>query len=746
MTRAPRLVVAAMAALSLLLPGGSAMAQQQADHFVAGVEKFQRGEYDQAILDLQRAVEEEPEWAAAWFYLGAAQFKLVYMNLAGVMDTGTRDYSPAQRSLTRALELAPSRPGVRMYLGRIHEDQDAYEEARRLYREELALRRLVERNDVFVALGRISYLAGDYDDALSVLRRVLAEEPGYVEAHYYVGLSHLAREDYEEALRVLKGCQERLTDWIDRVYHLLRLHYQETDPMEPEKASQIVENWAELRKELWALRQARARPATRTLEEVMQEHGRAQEFALDLHLWPDLNKAIGDAHLGLKDWAAARNQYRRSMRAREGQGSEDDSDAWGRIGRAYFMEGKALFEEKGLLLTAIEQFKAAEGDKLTPDPFRPPPADPVQLLDGYARALYVAGINKEASLADMTAPPEPDPVIARVFTGLGELQLYQANTYMDDVARNIESSTHDEAIETLDKALLYHPTYVPAMLHRARALLSRGERATLEAERLEDFREAHDLLEREALVLEPQDADLWAELARACLGLDDLDKATEAARQALILDKTHLVALNTAGLVRYFRNECVAAAQDFTNAIKVAPRDAQSFINLGNALYGLRSWGRAQAEYDRALELIPETTIANIATQRPYVLYLIALTQHQRKSHERAIKTLGEALKLRTDFYDAYRLLAAAHGGLEQWRAAQEALRSALMSAPREDLGKLAATHAHLGEVYEVQGRFHEAVAEYRLALAKDPNNIQAQDGLLRLAIHERRAAQPRER
>lgn len=745
MTRAHYLVVAAMAALSFLLPGASAIAQQEADHFVAGVEKFQRGEYDQAIADLQRAVEQQPEWAAAWYYLGVAQFKVVHQNLAGITDTAARDYSPAQRSLTRAMELAPSRPGVRMYLGRILEDRRAFEDAKRLYREELALRRLVERSDVFTSLGRISYLAGDYDDALSVLRRVLADEPRYVEALYYVGLSHLARKDYDEALKSLTQCQKFLTDWMDRVYHLLRIHYQETDPTEPEKASQIVENWAELRKELWALRQARARPATKTLEEVSQEHGRSQEFALDLHLWPELNKSIGDAHLGLKDWAAARNQYRRSMRAREGQGSDDDSDAWGRIGRAYFMEGKALFEDKGLLLTAIEQFKAAEGDKITPDPFRPIPADPVQLLDGFARALYVAGINKEASLDRMTAPPEPDPVIARVFDGLGELYLYQANTYTDDPGRNIESSTHDDAIETFDKALLYHPTYAPAMLHKSRALISRGERATLEADKLQDFRDAHDLLEREALVLEPTNADLWAELARACLGLDDLDKATEAARQALLLDKKHLVALTAAGLVKYYRNQCVSAAQDFTNAIKVAPRDAQSFVNLGNALYGLRSWGRAQAEYDRALALIPETSIANIGNQRPYILYLIALTQHQRKSYERAVTTLGEALKLRTDFYDAYRLLAAAHGGLLQWRAAEEALRSALASAPRDDLGKIAATHAHLGEVYEVQGRYHEAIAEYRIALARDPNNIQAQDGLLRLAIHERRAQQPRE-
>ena len=45
---------------------------------------------------------------------------------------------------------------VEMYLARIAEDQDNYEQAMRLYREEFSLKRLVDRNTVRMALGRVS--------------------------------------------------------------------------------------------------------------------------------------------------------------------------------------------------------------------------------------------------------------------------------------------------------------------------------------------------------------------------------------------------------------------------------------------------------------------------------------------------------------------------------------------------------------------------------------------------------------
>jgi tetratricopeptide (TPR) repeat protein len=175
--------------------------------------------------------------------------------------------------------------------------------------------------------------------------------------------------------------------------------------------------------------------------------------------------------------------------------------------------------------------------------------------------------------------------------------------------------------------------------------------------------------------------------------------------------------------------------------VDASPTDFPSHLNLANAYYGMRSWARAQREYEAALQLIPQISIANTGSERPYVKYLIARAQHELRMYDKAVSTLDEALNLRPDFYWAQRLLAAAYSGQEQWRAAEEALRSALKSAPPDDFEKLADTHAHLGEVYEVQGRFHEAIAEYSVAQSYSPACLKATDGLRRLSAQEKRSA-----
>ncbi|NSW58403.1 MAG: tetratricopeptide repeat protein [Armatimonadetes bacterium] len=766
MTGTWRLVVVATAALYVLLPGPSAIAQDDADSFVAGIEAYQRGEYDRAIDDLSAVVEAHPDWEAAWYYLGLARFQYVHLNLAGPGDTGERDYSGAIEALEKAAAIAPSRPGTALHLGRIYEAQGKLAKAKEYYRQELSLKNLKDRNAVHVALARVAYAAGEYQDTIALTRRVVLEEPYYVEARYYLGQALTATGEYQEAIETLKYARETLENWRDKVFHLLRIHYQVTDPDDPMRASDILEAWDQLRKELWELRGAKARPRTdtdrETLEQVSEKYARAQEFALDLHMWPELNKALGDAYAGLKDWAAMRNSYRHAMRPQEGEGSLDDADAWARIGRGYFLHGKEIFEQDGLLLSAIFQWYAAEGDKL------PPPSsynqqqaqgtrgfggfgtaglttatqqsqDPKDRLDGYARALYVLGIPKDAKLREMQAPPQPDPLVARIFDGLGQIYLYQASTYATDKERGIESHTFEEAAEAFDKALLYMPTYVPAMLHKAQAWISHGETLTDPAEKLDMYAQARDLLEQEAIALEPENGELWSELSRAYLGLDELDKADQAARKALAINKDDVTALNVSGLVKYYRNKLVAAVNDFATAIETAPKDYRSYLNLGNALFALQSWGRAEGEYVRALELLPKSSVANTTSQRPYVLYLIGRARHERKAYEKTIEILNEALELRTDFADAYRLLAASYAGLEQWAASEEALKAALKNAPKADAVTLANIHAQLAQVYEVQGRFHEASAEYRIALAKDPDNIAAKYGLQRLLVQEKR-------
>jgi tetratricopeptide (TPR) repeat protein len=740
----------ALAALLIVLPGAPTQAQDEADHFLAGYQRFQRGEYDAAIVELQQATEAQPDFESAWFFLGAAQFELANQSLAPASDTASRDYRPAQASLRKATELAPSRPEIRMYLGRIEEARGKYDAAGQWYREELSLRRVVDRHAAEMALARLSYQAGRTADASAALQAILDQEPDYVEARYYLGLCQAADKQPAKAVDTYKAAAKTLDGWLGKIYHLLRVEFLEVYPDQPDKASRVVAGWDQLRKELWQLRESASRSPKDTLEEITQQYARAEDFALGLHLWPQLNKALGDAYLGQQDWAAARNAYRQAMRPREGEGSAEDPDCWSRIGRAYFLNGKQTIEQQGLLMSAVDMFDAAIGDQISTTTAAGGTAaatatDPTQ-WDGYARALYVAGINRDAPLADMEPPVEPDPVLGRVFDGLGEVYLFQASTYVTDKERGIKSHTFDDAITAFDKALLFYPTLTVAKLHKAQAMLNRGARAELPGDRQRDYAAARRILESDALVTKglPRDleADLWGEVSRAYIGLDDLKKAEKASRAALALNSKHRLALNMLGLTRCLppNKDYVGAMQAFSDAIAVAPKDFESYMNLGNALYGMRSWGRAEREYERALNLIPETSVANTGSQRPYVLFLIARAQHEQGNYEKAVATLGKALQMRTDFYEALRLLAASYAGQSKWRAAEEALQGALRVLSPDNLTRVSSTHAHLGQVYEIQGRSHEAVAEYRQALAASAGNLAATDGLRRLLAQERPA------
>ena len=251
---------------------------------------------------------------------------------------------------------------------------------------------------------------------------------------------------------------------------------------------------------------------------------------------------------------------------------------------------------------------------------------------------------------------------------------------------------------------MFDPDYVPAILHKAEALVDSAERQPVKADKIKDLSGAKDLLEGAALSRDKKNAAVYATLAHAYVDLDELDKAADNANKALLLDRTNLVALNMSGLVKYYRHDCVGAADEFERATEAAPKDFTSYLNLGNAFYGLRSWARAQREYNRALELVPQTSISNTGSQRPYIKYLVARTQHELSMDEQAVQTLSDVLNLRTDFYEAQRLLGAAYSGQKQWQAAEEALKEALKSAPPDDVEKLASTHSHLGEIYEVQG------------------------------------------
>ena len=642
-------IVAALVLLAAFTPNLAAQQQPSGD-FVAGLNALNAADYQDAMARLQKTVQAQPGNEAAHYYLGVANFHL-------------EQYPEALAAFREAEHLAPARPGVRLYIGHIYARQGAFDEAITAYEEELAKLYGPQRADALVALGSTLAQADRLRQARETLAQAVYYDPKYVEALYYYGHVFLQLDQPEQALEQFEKAREVVQEWNDKMIRLGRLSPEE------------------------------ARRQQTTEESVAQEYGRAETFAQELMLWPNLNKAIGDAYMAQGEWTEARNAYRRALR-RDELGNPSDPDVYVRIGRALLEDAREMFYEEGLLFSAIPMTKEAVG-------------------------------SAEKAL-------ELDANFAPAHELLGEAYALQASTYASDPDRNIVSHTLQDALAEFDKALTQDLQSVRAMVSMARTYLDRAERlAPGSAEVLTTLREA-DRLIRDALELAPDNTTLYVQMARLAILQENYEAALETAQYALELKPDDVAGLNAAGLAAYYMNDLPKAIRYFTEAIRINPKYAQSYTNLGNAFFQIQSWYRARRQYKKALERMPEAVLANTAYQRAYMYYMIGLCYHETQDYDHEVKALNDALALDSTYFDAYRQLGRAYLARRDYRASRRVLEIAIQNAPSDP--QAADVHTQIGEVCEVEGDTHAAVVAYSAALEVDPNNPVAAAAISRLS------------
>jgi tetratricopeptide (TPR) repeat protein len=371
---------------------------QTSDDFTKGVRLLQDGEYSDAAKALEAATQANPKEESAWYFLGMARYEL-------------DDYPGALAAFEESIALAPTRPGTRLMVGKLYETTGAYDQAVQVYQDELRFRRGKDTLSVLCAIGRSLYLGGRVADAITPLQKVVSENPRYVEAVYYLGLSEHARKKDEVAVAYLKAALETMDEW--------RVEGRRRDLLkEAATSGQLTPEQQRLLGEVQ--------------EKLAQHYGPAEEFATELRLWPALNIALGDVQLALGNWTLARNCYRKALDP-EQDGSPSDADAVTRVARAYFYDARSLFVDDGMLLQAVgvldEAIKTAK-DALTKRP-------------NYAPAHVVTG----------------------------EIYMFQAKTYVSRADLEIVSHTCEDALQEFQEALKADPASVPALSNAAECLL-----------------------------------------------------------------------------------------------------------------------------------------------------------------------------------------------------------------------------------------------------------------------------------
>jgi tetratricopeptide (TPR) repeat protein len=221
-------------------------------------------------------------------------------------------------------------------------------------------------------------------------------------------------------------------------------------------------------------------------------------------------------------------------------------------------------------------------------------------------------------------------------------------------------------------------------------------------------------------------------------------------REILQVSTGYSFAWNLLGIVAYEVGQFEVSLQLFSNALQLAPQDADVHSNLGMALQALGRFDAAIESYQQAIAINPSNTAAldNLGN----CLHELGRFGEADAFHRKAIaldpnfaaayNNLGNtcsALGNEAEAMDCFRRVlvlqpdhAAAHNNLGTALLKQKALEDAERSFRRaiEIQPTLAEAHNNLGAVRKEQRDFPAAVVHFRQAVALKPNYVEALNNL----------------
>lgn len=199
------------------IAGGDAGLENQAGQLLG-----QLGRLDEAAAAFRRAVERDPDLAAARFNLAMAELgrgnmdaalaalqavtgrwpriAAGWLQLGGVLN-GLGRYAEAEQALRRHNRIAPDSVEGRIWLGAAIQLQGRFDEAEHCYREALSLR--PDHPDALANLGKLLQAMGEPEQAESCFRRALAADPGHDQARSGLAAWLENRGRQAEALELL---------------------------------------------------------------------------------------------------------------------------------------------------------------------------------------------------------------------------------------------------------------------------------------------------------------------------------------------------------------------------------------------------------------------------------------------------------------------------------------------------------------------------------------------------------------
>ncbi|MBI4042618.1 MAG: tetratricopeptide repeat protein [Deltaproteobacteria bacterium] len=186
-------------------------------HYLLGTIAYRRGELDQAIQSLKRAITANPQHTDAMLSLS------ILYNDIGAYELGSETYNILQQTCQQQANFQDKRLNARIArhhigLARIYTQYRRYDEALEEYSKAQQL--APSDAEIKVGIARLYLEKGDPQQAVAHLERIAAKHPEYTEAFIQLGLAHSAAGNKADALAALKkvahvvGCKEIIEQYM----------------------------------------------------------------------------------------------------------------------------------------------------------------------------------------------------------------------------------------------------------------------------------------------------------------------------------------------------------------------------------------------------------------------------------------------------------------------------------------------------------------------------------------------------
>jgi TonB family protein len=166
--------------------------------------------YNDALKQIQRALEIDPKSAEAYLKLG-----LVYYAIPPSMNNPGEFSAEALKAFEQALRLKPDWPEALNHLGRSYSSLREYDKAIKNFKEALRLR--PEYTEAQENLAIADLYAGNFREAVDYLLKVTSARPDYPQPHKLLALAYLVLDEREKAIaeqKILQSLDQQMAVYV----------------------------------------------------------------------------------------------------------------------------------------------------------------------------------------------------------------------------------------------------------------------------------------------------------------------------------------------------------------------------------------------------------------------------------------------------------------------------------------------------------------------------------------------------